>query len=231
MIDNFNNLLNNIDLNLTDSTLNMFDLLYHRLIEENEKYNLTSITDELNVYLLHFYDSVTAHFLIPQNATLCDVGSGGGFPAIPLKIVRPDIDLTMIDSVNKKVKYLNETCTLFNFQNAVAIHSRIEDFCATNRETFDVVTSRAVAKLPTLLEYCLPLVKVGGIFIAYKTELENELDSAKKALSVLGGQVEKICDVSLKEQGITRNLLVVKKIKNTPKQYPRGKNQERLSPL
>ncbi|MEG1805115.1 MAG: 16S rRNA (guanine(527)-N(7))-methyltransferase RsmG [Clostridia bacterium] len=193
---------------------------------------LTAITSRDDVFLLHFFDSVTSHFLIPENASLCDVGSGGGFPALPLKLVRPDINLTMIDSVNKKVNYLNETCALLNLSNAVAIHTRVEDFCKNgHREEFDVVTSRAVAKLPTLLEYCLPLVKVGGIFIAYKTDVAEELELSKNALSILGGSIEKVHDISIEGKSLLRTLVVFRKISNSPKFYPRGKNLERLSPL
>ncbi|MEG2116401.1 MAG: 16S rRNA (guanine(527)-N(7))-methyltransferase RsmG [Clostridia bacterium] len=231
-MNDFINLTKNIGLNLDNDTLNKFEQLFDRLNSENQKYNLTTITSREDVFLLHFFDSVTSHFLIPENATLCDVGSGGGFPALPLKLVRPDINLTMIDSVNKKVNYLNETCALLNLSNAVAIHTRVEDFCKNgHREEFDVVTSRAVAKLPTLLEYCLPLVKVGGIFIAYKTDVAEELELSKNALSILGGSIEKIHDISIEGKSLLRTLVVFRKISNSPKIYPRGKNLERLSPL
>ncbi|MEG2002916.1 MAG: 16S rRNA (guanine(527)-N(7))-methyltransferase RsmG [Clostridia bacterium] len=231
-MNDFINLTKNIGLNLDNDTLNKFEQLFDRLNSENQKYNLTTITSREDVFLLHFFDSVTSHFLIPENATLCDVGSGGGFPALPLKLVRPDINLTMIDSVNKKVNYLNETCALLNLSNAVAIHTRVEDFCKNgHREEFDVVTSRAVAKLPTLLEYCLPLVKVGGIFIAYKTDVAEELELSKNALSILGGSIEKVHDISIEGKSLLRTLVVFRKISNSPKIYPRGKNLERLSPL
>lgn len=231
MID-FINLTKNVGLNVSDEALSKFETLYEHLISENEKFNLTTITEKNDVFLLHFYDSVTAAFLLPQSASVCDVGSGGGFPAIPLKIVRPDINLTMLDSVNKKVKYLTETCTLLNLSDASAHHVRVEDFCKTSaRESFDVVTCRAVAKLPTLLEYCLPLVKIGGILIAYKTEVSEEIVNSSRALELLGGKVEEIKQFSIDGKDLTRTLVIIRKVSKTPLAYPRGKNLERLSPL
>lgn len=208
-----------------------FDFLFNRLISENQKYNLTTITEIDDVYLLHFLDSITSIPFIKENANLCDIGSGCGFPALPLKIVRDDITLTMIDSVNKKVNYLNDTISLLKFSNAVAIHSRIEDFAnSKNRENFDVVTSRAVAKLPTLLEYALPLVKIGGIFIAYKGDFKEELELSKNALNILGGKLVNTVNIPL-SNNINHSLLIFEKVKNTPSLYPRGKNKERTNPI
>ncbi len=227
-----NNLTKNINIELTDSQIELFDGLYNRLVSENKKYNLTAITEKEKVALLHFYDSLTAVSLIKKDAMLCDIGSGGGFPALPLKIARPDINLTMIDSVTKKVNYLNTTCELFHLENAKALHTRIEDLAKTSaRESFDVVTSRAVAKLPTLLEYALPLVKVGGFFIAYKTGDQEELDISQKALSVLGGKIKEVKNFTLENNDYTRSLIVVEKIIPTPISYPRGKNLERSNPI
>ncbi len=222
--------LKNLDISITESQINSFEKLFSHLIEENQKYNLTSITEKDKVYLNHFVDSLSALPYIPKNSSLCDIGSGGGFPAIPISIMRDDLKIIMLDSVNKKVNYLNLTSKLFNLKNSVAFHTRIEDFARTKyRQSFDVVTSRAVAKLPTLLEYALPLLKIGGIFIAYKSNFEQELESSSFALDMLGGEFlecKKVCF-----DDVNRNLLIFKKVKNTPKEFPRGKNKERLDPL
>ena len=219
-------------LDLDNKQIADFDFLFNRLVEENKKYNLTSITDEINVTKLHFLDSLPSVKYIKENAHVCDVGSGGGFPALPIKIARPDISMTMIDSVNKKIRYLNDTATLMNMENTVAVHTRVEDIANGKlRETFDVVLSRAVAKLPTLLEYCLPLVKIGGVFIAYKTDVTEELEIAKKALFLLGGKLTEVVDVADAEEDVKRTLVIVTKVSNTPKQYPRGLNKERTDPI
>lgn len=231
MNTNFIEKAKSFGIDIDDNALDTFEKLYLHLIEENEKFNLTAITDREKVYLLHFLDSISSASFIPKNAKLCDVGSGGGFPALPLKIVRSDIDLTMLDSVNKKVNFLNETVALLNLKYAVAIHSRIEDFARTDkREYFDVVTSRAVAKLPTLLEYAMPLVKVGGIFIAYKTDVTNELSESKNAIKVLGAKLTNTVNIDI-SPFVTRTLLIFTKVKVTPKEFPRGKNKERLTPI
>ena len=219
-------------LDLNDTQIAQFDFLFNRLVEENKKYNLTSITDEINVTKLHFLDSLPAVKYIETGASICDVGSGGGFPALPIKIARPDVSMTMIDSVNKKITYLNDTAELMKMDNTVAIHTRVEDMARGNhRESFDVVTSRAVAKLPTLLEYCLPLVKIGGIFIGYKTDVTEELELAKHAIFLLGGKLTEVVEVSDIGEDIKRTLVIITKVSNTPKQFPRGLNKERTDPI
>jgi 16S rRNA (guanine527-N7)-methyltransferase len=211
-----------------EKTENKFSRYYSLLVEWNEKFNLTAITDECGVWLKHFADSVTSESLIKQGASILDVGSGAGFPGIPLKIVRDDISLTMLDSVNKKVTFLNEVVSQLELSNAQAIHSRIEDF--DKKKKYDVVVSRAVAELRTLCEYTLPFVKEGGIFIAYKSEkTDEEIINAKNALAILGGEVSEVKEVSVGE--LTRKLVVIKKIKPTPPKYPRGKNLPRVKPL
>ena len=219
-------------LDLNDTQIANFDFLFNRLVEENQKYNLTSITDEINVTKLHFLDSLPSVKFIKENANVCDVGTGGGFPALPIKIARPDISMTMVDSVNKKINYLNETASLLNMDNTIAFHTRVEDIARGKlRESFDVVTSRAVAKLPTLLEYCLPLVKIGGIFIGYKTDVTEELELAKNAIFLLGGKLTEVVEVSDVNEDIKRTLVIITKVSNTPKQYPRGLNKERTDPI
>ena len=203
--------------------------LYSSLLKEwNEKFNLTSITDEQEIKQKHFIDSLSALPLIKQNATVLDIGSGAGFPGVPLKIIRNDIEVTLIDSVNKKVTFLNEVINRLSLEKIKAQHIRVEDFNKSVK--FDVVVSRAVAELRTLLEYALPFVKKGGVFIAYKSEkTDEEIKNAKTALSILGGKINDILDVS--QEGNVRKLIVIEKVEESPLKYPRGKNLPRVKPL
>lgn len=222
---------NNFELN--DENVDKFNVFYNFLAENNEKFNLTRIISEEDVIKKHFLDSVSGAEFIPENAKVIDVGAGGGFPSIPLKIIRPDINLTMIDSVNKKVDFLNETTNKLSLKNAVAIHCRVEDFAhdQKNRESFDVCVARAVANLSTLAEYCIPLVQVGGLFIAYKGALaEEELKQSKNALTTLGAELIKIYNYTI-EEGRTNCLLIFKKNRRTPNQFPRRNNKPRKQPL
>ena len=211
----------------------LFETYYKELIEYNQKVNLTAITDEQEVYIKHFFDSCLAQQYIPFGAQVVDIGTGAGFPGVPLNIVRNDIDLHLVDSLNKRIIFLNELRAKLNL-NYNTYHSRAEDFC-TNlnyRERFDVAVSRAVAKLNTLSEYCLPLVKVGGKFIAYKSgEIEQEINESLNAIKILGGQIEEIQKFTLPNNMGTRSLVIIKKIKNTPNKYPRNKNMPKLKPL
>ena len=246
-----------------------FDIYYQNLISYNEKVNLTAITEKQDVYIKHFLDSVLGNNFIPKNATVVDVGTGAGFPGLPLKIVRDDINLTLVDSLNKRLEFLNELITklgyktnyinsenvqknlktIKNNQNLAKlngnlnifnkkvntiniVHSRAEDFCKLERECFDVAVARAVAKLNTLVEYLLPLVKVGGILIAYKSNNSiDELNEAKKAIQILGGKFENIIEFNLPNDKGVRNLIIIKKVKATPKIYPRDKNLPKLKPI
>ena len=205
-----------------------FDRYYELLVFWNERFNLTAITEKDEVEVKHFIDSLSSVDLISENASLLDIGSGAGFPSLPLKIVRPDITLTMVDSVNKKVGFLNEVVKRLNLEGAEAIHSRAEDLDKDKK--YDFVVSRAVASLSTLLEYCLPFVKEGGYLIAYKSEkTDEEILESKNTLTILGGAIDKVVDKS--HNGLNRKLIVVKKIAPTPKKYPRGKNLPRVKPL
>ncbi len=204
-----------------------FDLYYNLLVEWNEKFNLTAVTDRQKVELLHFADSVLPSDLIPCSAVCLDVGSGAGFPAIPLCIKRSDLCFTMIDSINKKVTFLNEVIKALDLKNAEALHKRIEE----HKGEYDIVTSRAVAPLCTLVEYCLPFVKKGGIMLAYKSsEIEEELNQAIKAIEFLGGGDVKV-EKRILSDDITRSFVIIKKVKDTPKGYPRGGNKPRLKPI
>ena len=217
-------------LELLNQNKEQFKKYFDLLIEWNEKINLTAITQYDEVMTKHFEDSIAGQSLVPQNASLCDVGTGAGFPGIPLKIVRDDIKLTLMDSLNKRVNFLQTVSDSLEL-GASCIHSRAEDAGkGIYREKFDVVTARAVARLNTLCEYCLPLVKVGGKFLAYKALVEEELEEGQKAIKVLGGKVEQICKFDL-SNGDSRSIVVISKVAPTPNKYPRGKGKERSAPI
>ena len=217
---------------ITEEQEKKFDSYFQFLIEKNKVMNLTAITNESDVLFKHFLDSILPQDLFMKNAKVIDVGSGAGFPAIPLKIVRPDLNITMLDSLNKRVNFLNEATTMLELDGICAVHSRAEDYAKTFRESFNIATARAVAPLNTLLEYLLPLVKVGGLCIIYKsTKLEDELNQSQNALKVLGGKVKEIKTYHIMEQDLLRNVLVVEKICATPQKYPRGKNEPKTKPL
>ncbi len=206
-----------------------FDRYAEMLTERNEKVNLTAITDPDEIRVKHFTDSLAAIDLIKTGATVLDIGSGAGFPGIPLKIARDDISVTLLDSVNKKVAFMNDVIADLGLKNIEAVHARIEDF--PHKGEFDVAVSRAVAELTTLAEYALPFVKVGGTFVAYKSEkAEAEVAAAGNAVALLGGRLREIREVNV-APGLTRKLIVVDKIDPTPLKYPRGKNLPRLKPL
>ena len=207
-----------------------FQRYYELLTEWNEKFNLTAITEKNEVYIRHFEDSLLGRELIPYGASLCDVGSGAGFPGVALKIVRQDIRLTLMDSLKKRVEFLKVLLKDLELEGE-CLHMRAEDAAKTPlRESFDVVTARAVARLNTLSEYCLPLVRVGGIFLAYKAEAEEERKESEAAFRILGGRVGRVLHKTLSD-GQKRTLIEVNKVKETPKKYPRGRNKERTSPL
>ena len=220
------------NINLNETQIDKFLQFYDFLIEENQKFNLTAITDFEEVVYKHFIDSVLPHKNFKQNSLVVDVGSGAGFPAIPLKILRDDLKIVMVDSLNKRVNFLNHFITLLSLKNISAIHARVEDFAKSNFEKFDYSLSRAVAQTPTLSEYLLPLVKVGGYAVMYKSQkLEEELSVSEKAISVLGGKIERIEEFEIKEYLSLRKILYLLKLKNTPKLYPRGKNLPKTKPI
>lgn len=199
------------------------------LIETNKKFNLTSIDDPDQIKIKHFEDSLTIKNYINKGMKVLDIGSGAGFPGIPLRIEK-DFDLTLIDSVNKKVNFMNEVIEELGLDNTRAIHVRAEDYAKDHREEFDLVISRAVANLSTLLEYSLPFLKVGGIFIAMKgPKAEEEYKDAQNALKILGGELINIDTIDL--HGNTRKNILIKKVRSTKKKYPRGKNQAKKNPL
>lgn len=199
------------------------------LLEVNSHTNLTTITDPYEIELKHFKDSLTVLDYIKEGDKVLDLGAGAGFPGIPLRIEK-DFDLTLIDSVNKKVNFMNEVIEILGLSNARAIHTRAEDFAKENREGFDVVVSRAVANMSTLSELCLPFVKVGGLFIALKgPKADEEVKLATNALEILGGEVIKMEEIDL--DGNERVNVIVKKVRSCKKTYPRGQNLPKRKPL
>lgn len=224
-IEVFKEEVEKLGISLTDEQLNQLALFYQLLLSWNEKMNLTRITNQEEVYLKHFYDSLTLYKEIKLETvdTLCDVGSGAGFPGIVLKIVFPNLDITLIDSLQKRVNYLNEIIKELKLSNIRAIHTRCEDYARVNREKYEVVTARAVANLKVLSELCLPLVKENGYFIAMKGKATEELDEAKAMIGTLGGKIEHINEFNLPLEESNRTLIKIKKEKKTDKIYPRKK--------
>lgn len=224
-IEVFKEEVEKLGISLTDEQLNQLALFYQLLLSWNEKMNLTRITNQEEVYLKHFYDSLTLYKEIKLETvdTLCDVGSGAGFPGIVLKIAFPNLDITLIDSLQKRVNYLNEIIKELKLSNIRAIHTRCEDYARVNREKYEVVTARAVANLKVLSELCLPLVKENGYFIAMKGKATEELDEAKAMIGTLGGKIEHINEFNLPLEESNRTLIKIKKEKKTDKTYPRKK--------
>lgn len=219
------NYIKDYKITLTENQYEQFQKYFELLAEWNEKMNLTAITDESGVALKHFADSLSLlNFVdIPQNSSLADVGTGAGFPGVVLKIARPDIKLTLIDSLKKRLVFLNEVCSQLGI-DAELIHSRAEDGARDEklRESFDFAVSRAVARMNVLSEYCLPYVKVGGAFCAMKgAQANEEFKESLNAINTLGGKLEKKYFFELPENGGERAIAVVRKVRNTPQKYPR----------
>ena len=221
---------------LNDSQMHQFRRYYELLVEWNQKMNLTAITDEESVYLKHFYDSISASFYedFSGSYSVCDVGAGAGFPSIPLKICFPNLKVTIVDSLNKRIQFLTHLAKELELDEVHFVHARAEEFGqnADYREQFDLVTARAVARLSVLAELCLPLVKVGGRFIAMKAaNALDELKDAQKAIDILGSK--KIAEFTflLPIENSERTLYVFSKIKGTPKRYPRKPGIPNKTPI
>ena len=211
-----------ININLNNEQVENFYKYMELLLEWNEKINLTAITEPKEIILKHFIDSLTIYKYIVEKENVIDVGTGAGFPAIPLNIVNSRAEYTLLDSLNKRINFLNDVVNKLKLQNINAIHSRVEDFAKNNREKFDIATSRAVAPLNVLAEYLLPLVKVGGACICMKgANVSQETLEAKNAIKLLGGEIERIEEIKLPNSDITRNIVIIKKISHTPVKYPR----------
>ena len=223
-----------INIKFTKEQLTKFYEYMNLLLQWNEKINLTAITEPKEIILKHFIDSLTINRYLKENSKLADVGTGAGFPGIPLKIVRPDLKITLVDSLNKRINFLNEVITRLNLKEISTVHSRIEDFGKNKeyREKFDFVTARAVANLSVLSEYLLPISKVGGKCICMKgSNVEEELDTGKNAIKILGGKINCIDQFELPESDISRNIIVLDKIKNTSAKFPRKAGIPSKEPL
>ena len=230
----FRNSMNSIGIELTDSQLNAFETYYDMLIDRNKVMNLTAITEFDEVMDKHFLDSVYLFRSIELKANykLIDIGTGAGFPGIPLKIVFPELKITLLDSLNKRVGFLNDVIDELNLNGIEAIHGRAEDIARDKayRASYDVAVSRAVANLSTLSEYCLPFVKIGGKFVSYKSgDCADEVDNAKAAIHLLGGKINKIDEFSYSNN--SRSFIVIDKVMNTSNKYPRKAGLPSKKPL
>ncbi len=226
--------LKKIDIELSKKQIEQFYTYMNLLLEWNEKINLTAITEPEEVILKHFVDSLTISAYIKKGSKLVDMGTGAGFPGIPLKILRDDIEITLVDSLNKRINFLNEVIKELELREISTVHARAEEFGQNKkyREKFDIATSRAVANLSTLSEYLVPLVKLEGKIICMKgSEVKEELENAKNAIKILGGKIEKEESFNLPNSDMKRNLVIIKKIKNTPAKYPRKPGTPAKEPI
>jgi len=240
--DTFKKDLKELNIEISDRQIEAFDEYFRLLVEGNEVMNLTAITDYDEVLLKHYIDSLAINKAIDDESNwnlknkikVMDIGTGAGFPGIPLKIIYDNLDIVLLDSMNKKVKFLNEVTDKLKLSNIKAIHGRAEDFAKdlSYRQSFDLCVSRAVSNLATLSEYCLPYVKVGGAFISYKSgEIEAELKDSERAIKMLGGQILKVEKMTLPGSDIERSFVVIEKVKNTSTIYPRKAGLPSKDPL
>ena len=224
---------------VSEAQMQQFDQYFKMLVDTNQHLNLTTITERNDVYLKHFYDSVTPAFYVPElrteTLTLCDVGAGAGFPSLPLKILFPKLQVTIVDSLNKRINFLKDLIADLGLEGVSVYHARAEEFGgkrSEHREAYDVVTARAVARMSVLSELCLPLVKLHGQFIALKAlQTETELAHSQSAIATLGGKLQLDQSFTLPESGDERHIVVIDKVKPTPKRYPRKAGTPNKEPL
>lgn len=225
--------LKELNIQLTNKQIEQLDKYYQFLVEWNKVMNLTGITEEKEVYLKHFYDSLTISRIIDltKERTLCDIGTGAGFPGMVLKIVFPNLKITLVDSLQKRITFLNEIVNQLNLENIELVHSRAEDFAKSNREKYDIVTARAVAPINILIEYCLPLIRVGKYFIPMKGNISREINLLDSSLNKIDGILLKRDEFLLPKEGSNRSLLLITKKNPTPKKYPRNPKEIKNKPL
>ena len=229
----FINELKKLNINLTEKQQEQLNTYYELLIEYNKVMNLTGIIEKEQVYLKHFYDSLTITKVIDpiQEQTLCDIGTGAGFPGLVLKIIFPNLKVTLVDSLNKRIEFLKTVIEKLELTNIEAIHARIEEYGKIEREKYDIVTSRAVAPLNTLLEYAIPLLKINKHFIAYKGNCEEEITNSENALKKLDSKIEKIEKFKLPKEESNRTIIKITKQKITNNKYPRKNSEIKNKPL
>ena len=219
-----------------DETVNKYQQYMDGVLDWNEKVNLTNITDPEEFIIKHFIDSIICvdYPEFEEARKVIDVGTGGGFPGVPLAIAAPDKEFVLMDSLNKRLKIIDELCGQIGIGNVTTVHARAEELAKNkaHREQYDLCVSRAVANMAVLAEYCLPFIKVGGCLMAYKgPDADREVEEARKALFLLGGQVEEIREGNLKEFGIDHKVVIIKKVKNTPSKFPRKAGTPAKEPL
>lgn len=224
--------LEDLGISINEVQLNQLKEYYNLLIEYNTHTNLTRITEEKDVYLKHFYDSLTICKVINlNNQELLDIGTGAGFPGLVLKIVFPHLKVTLVDSLNKRIIFLNSVIKKLGLTDIKAIHERAETYIKDNREKYDIVTSRAVANLNLLSELCLPYVKIGGYFISMKADIKDEIASSLNAIKTLGGVIKEIKEFKLPKENSLRTLVKIEKTVKTSVKYPRKFNEIKKKPL
>ena len=226
--------LDKINLMIHVEQKEMFWKYMNYVLEWNEKINLTAITEPKEFIIKHFVDSLTIANIIEDNTKVIDIGSGAGFPGIPLKIMNDTLNMTLLDSLNKRVNFLNETIAMLNLTNIIAIHNRVEEFGKDKkyREKYDYATSRAVASLNVLVEYMLPTIKVGGECICMKgPDVDEEIEESKKAIEILGGQIKEVKKLTLPSADIQRKIIIIDKVKETPSKFPRKAGTPSKDPI
>ena len=234
----FKHCLEELNITLTDEQIEQFLQYYEMLVEKNKVMNLTGITEYEEVIQKHFLDSLSLIRVIPdiasQKLTVIDLGTGAGFPGIPLKIAFPELEITLMDSLNKRILFLQEVIDALGLKKVSAVHGRAEEMAsnATHRQQYDLCVSRAVSNLAVLTEYCLPFVKKGGLFVSYKSaDSDAEIQEGKKAISILGGKLTSVDKFQLPDSDLRRALVCIKKVKDTPKKYPRKAGTPAKLPL
>lgn len=223
------------EIHITDEQCDKLYRFYEMVIEKNKVMNLTAITDYTEFIIKHFVDSLmlVKELNLSNYKNMLDVGTGAGFPGIPIKVLYPDLEILLLDSLNKRLKFLDEVIRELGLKNISTIHSRAEELQSKGeyRESFDICVSRAVSVLPTLSEYCLPYVKISGYFVAYKGVNHEEIKLSQNAVKVLGGSIEEVKEFNIKGTDYGRTLVLIKKIKSTPRKYPRSAGKPVKSPL
>ncbi len=228
--DIFKKGLSDLNINIEENEIEKFGIFSDILLEWNEKMNLTAVTDPKEISVKHFLDSIAPLDVLnlKSNAKIIDVGTGAGFPGVPIKIVRDDLDFTFMDSLNKRITFLKEVSEKLNFEKAEFIHARAEEAGQNKifRGKYDYAVSRAVASLKILCEYCIPFLKVGGIFAAFKQyDVDEEINNAKSMIGTLGGRIADIREVKIPQSDIVRKIIIIEKVKDTPSQFPRRANK------